>query len=73
MVPDPGRAGTGAQHPKSPCRREGMSLSDFINRKLEMIAERPAMREWLEQTQQFKPISTRRSADQSIREMRDER
>jgi plasmid stability protein len=58
---------------KARAAREGMSLSDFIKRELEMIAERPAMREWLEQTQQFKPISTRRSATQVIRELRDER
>jgi antitoxin FitA len=58
---------------KSRAAREGMSLSDFIKKELERVAERPTMREWLERTQQAKPISVKRSAAQVIREMRDER
>jgi antitoxin FitA len=41
---------------KARAAREGMSLSDFIKRELERAAERPTMREWLERTQQTKPI-----------------
>jgi plasmid stability protein len=58
---------------KSRAAREGMSLSDFIKRELERVAERPTMQEWLDRTQQAKPIPTRRSAAQVIRELRDER
>ena len=58
---------------KSRAAREGMSLSDFIKRELERVAERPTMREWLERTQQTKPIPSRRTAAQVIRELRDER
>ena len=58
---------------KSRAAREGMSLSDFIKRELERVAERPTMREWLERTHQAKPIPSRRTAAQVIRELRDER
>lgn len=58
---------------KARAAREGMSLSDFIKRELERAAERPSMREWLEQTQSLKPLPTKKSAAQVIREMRDER
>ena len=58
---------------KSRAAREGMSLSDFIKRELERVAERPAMREWLERTRQAKPIPAKRSAARVIRELRDER
>jgi plasmid stability protein len=56
---------------KARAAREGMSLSDFIKRELEQTAQRPTMREWLERTQQAKPIRTKRSAAQVIRELRD--
>jgi len=58
---------------KSRAAREGMSLSDFIKRELERVAERPTMREWLERAQQAKPIGSKRTAAQVIRELRDER
>jgi plasmid stability protein len=58
---------------KSRAAREGMSLSEFIKRELERVAARPAMREWLERTQGAKPIPTKRTAAQVIRELRDER
>ena len=58
---------------KARAAREGMSLSDFIKRELERTVERPSMREWLERAQQTKPIPTKRSAAQLIREMRDSR
>jgi plasmid stability protein len=47
---------------KTRAARERMSLSGFIKRELERTAERPAMQEWLERTQQAKPISARRTA-----------
>lgn len=56
---------------KARAAREGMSLSDFIKRELERAVERPTMREWLECTEQAKPISTKRSAAQVLRGLRD--
>jgi antitoxin FitA len=58
---------------KSRAAREGMSLSDFIKRELERVAERPDLHEWLQQTQHLKAIPARRSAAQVIRELREER
>ena len=58
---------------KSRAAREGMSLSDFIKRELERMAERPTMREWLEQTQSVKPVHSKSTAAQIVRELRDER
>lgn len=56
---------------KARAAREGMSLSDFIKRELERSVERPTMREWLEGTRKAKPIRTRQSAVQVLRELRD--
>ena len=53
--------------------REGMSLSDFLKRELAHVAERPTMQEWLERTHQAKPIQSKLSAAQVIRELRDSR
>lgn len=58
---------------KARAAREGMSLSDFIKRELERVAERPTMREWLDRTQYARPIPTKRTAAQIIRALRDER
>jgi antitoxin FitA len=58
---------------KSRAAREGMSLSDYIKKQLERVAEQPTMREWLERTAQSKPIPTRRTAAQVIRDLRDKR
>lgn len=58
---------------KSRAAREGMSLSDFIKRELERLAMRPTMQEWLERTQQAKPVPAKRTGAQIIRELRDER
>jgi plasmid stability protein len=58
---------------KARAAREGISLSDFIKRELERVAERPTMREWLERTQGAKPIAAKRTPAQVIRELRDER
>ena len=58
---------------KARAAREGMSLSDFIKKELERTVERPTMREWLERTQQARPIPTKRSAAQVVRELRDAR
>lgn len=56
---------------KARAAREGMSLSDFIKKELERAVERPTMREWLERAQHARPIFTKRSAAQVVRELRD--
>ena len=56
---------------KARAAREGMSLSDFIKRELELAVERPTMQEWLDQTRNLKPIASKRSAAQIIRDLRD--
>ena len=58
---------------KSRAAREGMSLSDFLKKELARVAERPTMQEWLERTQQGKPIRAKQSPAQVIRELRDSR
>jgi hypothetical protein len=58
---------------KSRAAREGMSLSDFLKREFARVAERPTMQEWLERTEQAKPIRGRRSPAHVIRELRDSR
>jgi antitoxin FitA len=58
---------------KARAARQGMSLSDFIKKELERIAERPTMREWLETTRRAKPILAKRSAAEIVRELRDGR
>ena len=58
---------------KARAAREGMSLSEFIKRELERTVERPSMKEWLERTLETKPIASKRSAAQIIRELRDTR
>lgn len=55
---------------KARAAREGMSLSDFIKRELEHVAERPTMQEWLERTRQVKRIPLPNSAAQIIRGLR---
>jgi plasmid stability protein len=58
---------------KARAAREGMSLSDFVKRELERVAERPTMREWLERVEHAKPIKPKQTAAQLIREIRDQR
>jgi plasmid stability protein len=58
---------------KSRAAREGMSLSDFLKKELARAAERPTMQEWLESSQQAKPIRAKKSPAQVIRDLRDSR
>jgi plasmid stability protein len=58
---------------KARAAQEGMSLSDYIKRELERAVERPTMREWLERTGRMKPIVSKRSAAQVLRDLRDAR
>lgn len=58
---------------KTRAAREGMSLSDLIKRELARAAERPSLQEWLEQTREAKTISSKLTAAQVIRELRESR
>ena len=51
--------------------REGLSLSDYIKGELQRITEKPSMKEWLDFTAQAKPIVTKHTAAEIIRELRD--
>jgi antitoxin FitA len=56
---------------KERAARQGMSLSDFIKRELAYSTQRPTMDEWIETVRQARPIPSKRSAAQIIRELRD--
>jgi hypothetical protein len=56
---------------KARAASEGMSLSDYNKRKLNRSLERPAMREWLQSSSEAKPIRLKRSAAETIRQLRD--
>jgi len=58
---------------KARAAREGMNLSDYLKRELERTAEQPSLREWVERVRQLKPIPSRKSSAEIIRELRDER
>ena len=58
---------------KARAAKEGMTLSDFLKRELRQIAERPSMLDWLSQVRQLRPIATRKSSAEIIRQMRDQR
>ena len=58
---------------KSRAARERMSLSDYLKRELERVAERPTMQDWLELTKQAKRVPLSRTPAQVLRELRDER
>jgi hypothetical protein len=56
---------------KARAASEGMTLSDYIKRKLNRSLERPTMREWLQSSSDAKPIRAKRSAAETIRQLRD--
>jgi antitoxin FitA len=58
---------------KARAANEGVSLSDFIKRELERTIERPTLNEWLDRVRRSKPIASKRSSAQIIRELRDSR
>ena len=57
---------------KARAAREGMSLSDYLKKELEIIAQRPTMQEWLDRVSRAKPIRMKKRAAEIIREMRGE-
>lgn len=58
---------------KSRAASEGLSLSDYIKRELEHTAQLPTLREWLTSAAKLKPIPSKKSGAQLIREIRDSR
>ena len=58
---------------KTRAAKESMTLSDYLKRELQAVAEKPTMREWLEWTSRSKPIRTHKSGAELIRELRDGR
>jgi hypothetical protein len=50
-----------------------MSLSSFIVRELERTVRKPNLREWLDMVGRSKPIPSKRSGAEIIRELRDAR
>jgi plasmid stability protein len=51
----------------------GMSLSAYILRDAEKLANRPTVDEWVEKARKLRPIKTRESSAEVIRAMRDDR
>ncbi len=58
---------------KTRAAQEGMSLSDYLKRELQRVAERPSLQDWLERTGEAKPIVGKTSAAKIVRELRDSR
>ena len=58
---------------KSRAAIEGISLSDFVLRELEHVAERPTMKELAERIASLSPVKYKISPAEIIREERDSR
>lgn len=58
---------------KARAAHEGMSLSEFLKREITRTVERPTISEWFERVRESKPIVTKQSAAELIRELRDGR
>lgn len=58
---------------KERAARDGMTLSAYLKRELDLIASRPTMKEWLAEVAKLKPVKLHKPAAQIIREMRDSR
>lgn len=58
---------------KARAAQEGMSLSDFIKRELEHTMAKPSLREWLDMVGRTKPVHSKRSGVEIMRELRDSR
>jgi plasmid stability protein len=52
---------------------EGLSLSDYVLREMEHVAERPTMKELAERIASLPPVKYKRSPAEIIREERDSR
>jgi plasmid stability protein len=58
---------------KSKAALEGLSLSDFLLREMEDVAERPTMKELAERIASRTPVKYKRSPVEILREERDSR
>ena len=51
--------------------REGMTLSDYLLSEIELVAEKPTMKEWLDKVSRNEPVEVDESPAGIIRRMRD--
>jgi plasmid stability protein len=51
--------------------REGMTLSDYLLSEIELVAEKPTMKEWLDKVSRDEPVEVDESPAEIIRRMRD--
>jgi len=58
---------------KARAAREGLSLSDYLLRQIEQIAERPTMKEMLDRLARRAPVNVSISPAEIIRQERDSR
>lgn len=58
---------------KARAAQEGMSLSDYLKREFGRAVEKPTMKEWLDRTRSLKPVRSKLSAAQAVRELRNSR
>jgi plasmid stability protein len=58
---------------KSRAAQEGLSLSDYLLRELQVIAERPSPAEFRERLAAREPVRTRQSLAATLRRERDSR
>lgn len=51
--------------------KAGMTLSDYLLSEIELVAEKPTMKEWLERVSRDEPVELGEPPDMIIRRMRD--
>jgi len=57
---------------KARAAKEGLSLSDYVARELERVAQTPTMDEFLERVKQREPVELPESAADMLRKLRGE-
>ncbi len=58
---------------KAKAALEGMSLSEFLLREVERVADRPSLREFVEKLRRRERVTTRVSPAKAVRSERDRR
>ena len=51
--------------------REGMTLSDYLLSEIELVAQKPTMKEWLDKVSRDEPVEVDESPAEIIRRVRD--
>ena len=51
--------------------REGMTLSDYLLSEIELVAEKPTMKKWLDKVSRDEPVEVDESPAEIIRRVRD--